>query len=44
LEENISAEKVELSNDDLQSIEAILPAGIVSGTRYPERFLSALNR
>jgi aryl-alcohol dehydrogenase-like predicted oxidoreductase len=44
LEENIAAEKIHLTKENLQSIEAIMPAGIVSGTRYPERFLSALNR
>lgn len=44
LEENIASEKVQLTKDDLQSIDAILPPGIVSGTRYPERFMSALNR
>ena len=44
LEENIASENVQLTKDDLQSIDAIMPAGIVSGTRYPERFMSALNR
>jgi aryl-alcohol dehydrogenase-like predicted oxidoreductase len=44
LEENIASENVQLTKDDLQNIEAILPAGVVSGTRYPERFMSALNR
>ena len=44
LEENIASEKVQLTSEDLQSIEVIMPAGIVSGTRYPERFLNALNR
>jgi hypothetical protein len=44
LEENISAENIQLSEEDLQSIEAIMPAGVAAGTRYPERFLNALNR
>ncbi|GAB3519080.1 aldo/keto reductase [Emticicia fontis] len=44
LEENIAAENVKLTQEDLQSIEAIMPVGIVSGTRYPERFLGALGR
>ena len=44
LEENIASEQVKLTDDDLKSIEAIMPAGIVSGTRYPERFLNALGR
>ena len=44
VEENIASEDVKLTREDLQSIEAIMPAGIVSGTRYPERFMTALNR
>jgi len=44
LEENIGSEKFQLTKADLETIEAILPAGIVSGTRYPEKFMNALNR
>jgi len=44
LEENIASEKVQLTKEDLQSIESIMPAGIVSGTRYPEGAMNALNR
>lgn len=44
LEENIASENVQLTKDDLKNIGAIMPAGVVSGTRYPERFMSALNR
>jgi aryl-alcohol dehydrogenase-like predicted oxidoreductase len=44
LEENIASENVQLTNEDLQSIEAIMPAGIVSGTRYPAMFMKALNQ
>jgi len=44
LEENIAAEHVQLTEEDLQTIEAAMPAGIASGTRYPERFMSTLNR
>jgi aryl-alcohol dehydrogenase-like predicted oxidoreductase len=44
LEENIAAEQVQLTKEDLQSVEAIMPAGIVSGTRYPEMFMKALNQ
>jgi aryl-alcohol dehydrogenase-like predicted oxidoreductase len=44
LEENIASENMQLTEEDLQTIEAIMPAGIVSGTRYPEKFLNALNR
>jgi aryl-alcohol dehydrogenase-like predicted oxidoreductase len=44
LEQNIAAENVQLTKEDLQSIEAILPAGIVAGTRYPEKFMGSLGR
>jgi aryl-alcohol dehydrogenase-like predicted oxidoreductase len=44
LEENIASQNVLLTKEDLQSIEAIMPAGIVSGTRYPEMFMRALNQ
>src|SRR5690606_15398568 len=44
LEENLASEKVELTNEDLENIREIMPSGIVSGTRYPEKFMSALNR
>lgn len=44
LKENIASENVILTPNDLLAIEEIMPAGIVSGTRYPERFLAALGR
>ena len=44
LEENIASENIKLTQEDLQNIEAIMPIGIVSGTRYPEKFMNALNR
>ncbi|MDJ1499658.1 aldo/keto reductase [Xanthocytophaga agilis] len=44
LEENSAAENVQLTTEDLQTIEAIMPAGIVSGNRYPERFMQDLNK
>jgi aryl-alcohol dehydrogenase-like predicted oxidoreductase len=44
LEENVAAEKVHLSKEELQSIDAIMPPGSVSGARYPEMFMSALNK
>jgi aryl-alcohol dehydrogenase-like predicted oxidoreductase len=44
LEENIASEHVQLTREDLESIDAIMPAGIVAGARYPEKFLHALNR
>jgi aryl-alcohol dehydrogenase-like predicted oxidoreductase len=44
LEENFASQNVHLTGEDLQHIESIMPAGIVSGSRYPERFMHALNR
>jgi aryl-alcohol dehydrogenase-like predicted oxidoreductase len=44
LEENSASENVQLTREDLQSIEEIMPAGIVSGARYPEKFMNTLNR
>ncbi|MDQ6530968.1 aldo/keto reductase [Flavobacterium sp. LHD-85] len=44
LEENIAAENVQLTKEDLESIEAIMPVGIVSGNRYPDKFMNTLNR
>ncbi|MBL0745686.1 aldo/keto reductase [Chryseolinea sp. Jin1] len=44
LEENIAAENILLTPQDLKSIEAIVPAGSAAGTRYPEKFMNALNR
>jgi len=44
LEENIASQHVQLSREDLENIEAVMPAGIVSGNRYPDRFMNALNR
>jgi len=44
LEENIAAQQVQLTREELESIDAMMPAGIVSGARYPEHFLHALNR
>lgn len=44
LEENLASEQVKLSGNELDSMNEVIPAGIVSGARYPERFMSALNR
>ena len=44
LEENIASENVQLTKEDLENIEAVMPAGIVSGNRYPDRFMNGLNR
>jgi aryl-alcohol dehydrogenase-like predicted oxidoreductase len=42
LEENVSALDVELSNDDLERIEAAFPKGATAGARYPD--MSSVNR
>lgn len=44
LEENSASEHVKLSLEELESIGAIMPVGIASGTRYPERFMHTLNK
>ena len=44
LEANIAAEQVQLTQEDLQRIEAMMPAGSASGTRYPEQFMNSLNQ
>lgn len=44
LEENSASEQVKLSMEELKSIDAIMPVGIASGTRYPERFMHTLNK
>lgn len=44
LEENVASGQVRLTPEDLKSINEVMPAGIVSGTRYPEKFMSSLNR
>lgn len=44
LELNIASEKVKLTLQELEAIEAFMPAGSVSGTRYPEKFMSTLNK
>lgn len=44
LEENFAAENVQLTQEELESINTIVPAGIVSGTRYPEFLMDALNK
>ena len=44
LEENIGSQNIKLTEENLRTIEAIMPAGSVSGNRYPEKFMNALNR
>jgi aryl-alcohol dehydrogenase-like predicted oxidoreductase len=42
LEENAAADDVELSEDELRSLEAAFPIGVTAGERYPD--MSTVNR
>ena len=44
VEENIGALEVELSEDDLRSLDEIAPVGVASGERYPEPSLRLIDR
>jgi len=44
LEENVGAERVELTKQDLAAIAEIAPKGAAAGLRYPEAAMSSLNR
>jgi aryl-alcohol dehydrogenase-like predicted oxidoreductase len=44
LHENVGALEIELSADEIQQIEAIVPIGAAAGTRYPEALMHSLNR
>jgi aryl-alcohol dehydrogenase-like predicted oxidoreductase len=44
LEENAAAVDIELTGDELQEIDTLLPAGMAAGTRYPESGMRAVNR
>lgn len=44
LDENLSAENVNLSPGELKQIDAILPAGSTSGDRYHPQAMQAVNR
>jgi len=43
LDDNIGALDVQLSKEDLDRLDAILPPGAAAGTRYPERAMAAVN-
>jgi aryl-alcohol dehydrogenase-like predicted oxidoreductase len=43
LEENAGALEISLSEDDLESIDAVAPRGVASGSRYPEAQMSRVN-
>jgi aryl-alcohol dehydrogenase-like predicted oxidoreductase len=44
LEENVAAVGLELSAEELASIEETVPAGEVAGTRYSEASMTQLGR
>jgi aryl-alcohol dehydrogenase-like predicted oxidoreductase len=44
LEENAAAVKVEFSREELAELDAALPRGAASGTRYPEAGMKSVNR
>jgi aryl-alcohol dehydrogenase-like predicted oxidoreductase len=44
LEQAIRGLDFKLSQDDLAELEAVLPRGVVAGTRYPEALMKQLNR
>jgi aryl-alcohol dehydrogenase-like predicted oxidoreductase len=44
LEENVGAERVELTKQDLAAIDELAPKGVAAGPRYPEAAMSSLNR
>ncbi|HTE53789.1 MAG TPA: aldo/keto reductase, partial [Kofleriaceae bacterium] len=44
LEENVAAERVSLTADELARIDAIAPVGAAAGLRYPAAAMSSLNR
>jgi aryl-alcohol dehydrogenase-like predicted oxidoreductase len=44
LEQNAAAVEISLSQDELDRIDAIFPAGAASGPRYPEAMMASLNR
>ncbi|NJK38132.1 MAG: aldo/keto reductase [Oscillatoriales cyanobacterium RM1_1_9] len=43
LRENVGAVEIELSRDEIETIEAIIPIG-VAGTRYSEAIMNTVNR
>jgi hypothetical protein len=44
VEENAAAVDVELSSEDIGALDSIAPKGVAAGARYPERFMSWVNR
>jgi aryl-alcohol dehydrogenase-like predicted oxidoreductase len=44
LEENVGAVNVSLTTDELKAIDAIAPAGVAAGLRYPAAMMGSVNR
>ena len=44
VEENAAAVEIQLTDEDLREIDALLPPGIAAGTRYPEAGMRNVNR
>ena len=44
LDENVGALNVELTEEELKEIDAIIPKGAASGTRYPEAMMGSVDR
>ena len=44
LEENVAAEKVSLTGEDLRRIDEVFPAEAASGARYPEHVMALVER
>jgi len=44
LDENVGAVDIELTAEELQQIEEIVPIGVTAGTRYPEAIMHTVNR
>jgi aryl-alcohol dehydrogenase-like predicted oxidoreductase len=43
LEENVEATRIELSTEDLASLDQLAPKGVAAGSRYPERMMKLVN-
>ena len=43
LEENVAAVDIVLTGSQLAELDAVFPAGVAAGTRYPESMMKALN-
>lgn len=44
LEENIEAINIELTDEELESLDAIAPKGVAAGLRYPENMMGSVNQ